>query len=439
MKTRVAILLALTAFVFCVAPLGSADWKLMGDGSLKPGYEKYFFFDGFDFQNYRPSINHHMLADKIHEERDAILQNTEKTEKYVFVGHSQGGLRALATASLMRAENREEYERLQGIITVSGIDQGLEALAGGIGVFSQKALGRINILWNGTRSVVGVFAFPGTLTNGLLLAVPGDLSAMIRLASLIAWPFEADYLYFLHLIAGNSSALGGITEMVPGSQFIADYVVGDVPKYEIRAKLLGYREVAHPVYLIDIWGIQWLQVGVWYSHEPMYDLVAVKVREAEGLKVLEEMPVGYIVGTDSNTLGMNKDTEGTARQTANVLGYVFEAAQIAHKVKMVILIGYFCGSPMYYYDAMNAKNLCWNLDAHLNVLKGSPENDGLVAVSSQFYPKSVHANTLGHGVEEGVQLLLNHEAIRTDGEVQDIVQDMLKEAKDKRGVTNYDG
>jgi uncharacterized protein (UPF0297 family) len=215
-------------------------------------------------------------------------------------------------------------------------------------------------------------------------------------------------------------------------------VVADVPKYELRIRWVGERQVAHPVYFIDFWGIQWWRIGWRYSYEPIYDLVSVKVKEAPGLKVLEEMPVGYIVGTDSNTLGMNGDTEGVVRQTASILGNVFEAAQIAHVVKMALLVGYFCGSPMYYHDAKNAKNLCRNLDDHLNVLKGSPENDGLVATISQYYPKTVHENTLGSDPGGYVKMPLNHTNIKTDETVQQIVQDMLDEAKTQRKVTVYD-
>jgi len=112
------------------------------------------------------------------------------------------------------------------------------------------------------------------------------------------------------------------------------------------------------------------------------------------------------------------------------------------KLKVFLLIvnmliyGYFMGSPVYYGDAVRAENYVNNIDYQLNLLKGSSQNDGLVALENQYYPKSMHNNVLLGG-EEGYEGFpkLNHKNIKDDETVRDKIEKMADLAT-KRGQEN---
>lgn len=139
-------------------------------GNLKNGYR---LFEGFDFSNYKPSpigvdarvkaeVNHVIAQDKA----------AGKSGTYGIVGHSQGGLRVLAYATELKKQNKKEYDRLDAVITVSGIDKGLKALSGGFPSVKSRLMSDVNTLLGGFRSMVGVFDHPFTALAGLIIDGP---------------------------------------------------------------------------------------------------------------------------------------------------------------------------------------------------------------------------------------------------------------------------
>jgi hypothetical protein len=103
--------------------------------------------------------------------------------------------------------------------------------------------------------------------------------------------------------------------------------------------------------------------------------------------------------------------------------------------RTVVLFGYLWGTLTDYQDCKNARDLVDNLDREINLIKGNPDNDGLVTVNYQYFPKSVHNNTLGdiHGYTRYSDL--NHANIIGATKVHDKIEAMLKEAPFRRVIT----
>jgi hypothetical protein len=62
---------------------------------------------------------------------------------------------------------------IDAVITISGIDQGLKALDGGLGAFKSRASEKINIIGNGLRAAAGIFDVFGCIDS----SIPRDKSA----------------------------------------------------------------------------------------------------------------------------------------------------------------------------------------------------------------------------------------------------------------------
>jgi hypothetical protein len=399
-----------------------------GDG-LGVGHGKqYFYFEGFDFE-YRPSLFDGGLRIKINPAISYITDTSGRTPTYTFVGHSQGGLRALATAPVLKTQNPAEYDRLDGIITVSGIDRGIEALAGGVGVLGQKMMTDVNILWNGARATVSAFDPTFVLGSFIYFVVPRDLTEAVKSASALLWFFDVGWVP--DLLAGNPMRLREIVDMSPASDYISDYITTTKPVYEMRRVQVGTRAVTEVHWALNLWGWKIFPYLVERS-EPVYSYYAHEIGSAPGIRVGEEMPIGYIVGLNSNTLGM-ADDEADIRYKLSKYKNVFEAARITHIMKQFAFLGFLTGSPAFCYDAERARDFCANIDAELNYLKGSTENDGLVAKKNQYYPTSVHANVLGT-YSEGYKGFpeYNHRNIIEQQRVREEINIMIEQSVTRR-------
>ena len=132
-------------------------------------------FTGFPVEHYVPEDGVEVM--QIVEKSIDIMAESwiGNNEDYAIVGHSQGGLRALAYANVikqkaeqetdpeMKAKYQNAYDHLGAVITVSGIDKGIKLLEGGIGNVRAKALEKVDVLWKGVDSF-----FHSGLALGLL-------------------------------------------------------------------------------------------------------------------------------------------------------------------------------------------------------------------------------------------------------------------------------
>lgn len=90
--------------------------------------EGFVYFEGFDFNNYN-HLTYPSLQEMLDITYNKLVEHYKSSNKpFVFVGHSQGGLRAIAMTTYLKQRDPELYRNLRGVITVSGIDNGLKLL-----------------------------------------------------------------------------------------------------------------------------------------------------------------------------------------------------------------------------------------------------------------------------------------------------------------------
>ena len=385
MKKRIAVLLVITL----TAELINAENKTEKVGPINKNLEgNYYIMDGFQFLSYEKSSMG--LETIVNNEIEKIKKDaTRKGENYSIVGYSQGGVRSLAYAKMLKEKYPEEYKKLDAVITVSGIDKGIKALDGGFGRLKSVANNDVDILWGGVNSFAA----------SLLPAIEGVVATIIFANNrkeienwLIGLTSNVGEYISCAWNGGTEEELKEIYDMMPQSEFINRNVSETEKVYYKR--IVGYNSVWvwHCTYV-------WF-VPVWYftvEKEPIYQTF---VSYKDKPKFDEEFPVGYIVGADSNTLGFLDETvENSARKTIRAAAALLDNAGIAHTARSLDLIHLALGSAGHARNCFNAARWLYNVDGELNEIKGSSENDGLVAKESQFYPKTFY-NPATNKIEE---------------------------------------
>ena len=329
-------------------------------GKRRDGYRT---FSGFEFEGYIPStdgLDMRIKAEVSHVIADDMREGY--TGNYSIVGHSQGGLRVLAYGSHLKKNYPEEYERLDGVITMSGIDRGLKALDGGFGTVKARLQEDINIVWRGLRAGIGVFDVFGILESTSSRDIHG-------VTELIVDFLPDNFRCYMKpaLQDATPDAVAEIRDMMPRSGFIKEYVSKSVTHtYKVQTETKsGWDWRKKKVWGVTFWYPVWTSWPV-YSYYTAYEDVP---------EFGNELPVGYIVGLDSNTLGMmDDDAEKQVRETVSDLKKAFKKVRDIHFWKNVGLVGIISGGLGYYDDAERARKWMENFDGELNELKGSSES-----------------------------------------------------------------
>ena len=409
----------------------------------------YRFFGGFNFGDIPAEEHNTSLTQRVNSEIDYVIaDDIEKNNnsKYAIVGHSQGGLRVLAYATMLekrmtdsnltaaqREQARANYQRLAAVITMSGVDKGLKAIENNFSTFKSKLIADGNIWLKGIRGAARVFAITTiaerTVMNYLGISNANDI---INYLPDVLPGFGESYI-----MAGWNgepySKIPEVYDMIPGSDFINKNVSStSTVTYKKQTGTRTYKKWERVK-----WCFWW-----WVEHsEPVYStFTAYK----DNPKFSSNLPVGYIVGTDSNTLGMTEDKEANIRNICSTAANFFETTQILNHIECyaTLGIGFLTGHYTAYQDCCTARDWFRNVDGELNDLKGSSENDGLVAKESQFYPKKfynpvtskyeeVHSNVLGKTSEGYTSVAKNHAAINCEETINNVVIPMIKEALDE--------
>lgn len=399
---------ALLACIVCMITVATAEEEAKSKARLYDagvaGVTTYAF-DGFDFEGYKASK--HGLDKIIKAEHEFIKQDKQNQQNqqnqqgnFAVVGHSQGGLRALAFATYLQNKDTAELNKLQAVVTVSGIDQGIKALDGGLPAANAKIRRDAAILTEGVCGVV---------TNPVLTQVLLDVLAIFSISKVKdlknMWPKIWDFITKFHRMFGAwiKPALQATTaaaeqttlnkyceirDMIPQSNFIKQNVIESKPyPYQVRTGItwhLGWEQVTNR-WGGKYWALRWQKSPV-YSTYIGYEHTS---------KLPENIPMGYIVGTKSNVLSMTGSKEQDIRNRLKWGGRIFATAEGIHIAKCVGIVGLFTGSPRYAAACANARDYCWNFDSRVNDLLGSSEHDGLVAKESQYIPKTVHGKIVG--------------------------------------------
>ena len=343
-----------------------------------------YFFDGFDFDNYQrndPNLTTLNLGE-IRAIRNGVSGRVTAhgSKPYSIIGHSQGGLRALGYTSILKSEPNgiAETGLIDAVVTVSGIDQGLKMLDGGLGGFKARVNGKVNIVWNGLIAcTTATFNFdPNWYLIPLVLRNNGSVAADV-----VLWAFSKDMRNYWAeaLRSTDASKVRQIGDMIPGSGYIRDNVVKN-EEYRYRTKT-GTKLTAE-------WRSKkiWPGITIWYVWIGYVDVYAYVSVTKSLPQFNPDVPVGFIVGTNNNTLSMGDNEQGV-RVGLKAFEIGFAVAEGVHIAKCAALIGFLTGSPLYAADADRARRFAGNIDAELNDIKGESRGDGLVAYSHQQLPQ----------------------------------------------------
>lgn len=446
MKKKIIAAMMLCVTVIAISAQKTVDEEYVKIGNLND--KGYRFMSGFGFADTEVDAHSDTLEERVDAEIDRVLSGKagSTSSDYAVVGHSQGGLRAIAYATRLKQQHPEEYKKLKAVITVSGIDKGLKALDGCSEVnrftpFKAKLENTKDILLNGTKGVLGA-----SLTIDALAAIAGIILTPYALywldvnSSDVYDTLTTVLPYFnSYITAGLDNApysvLPEIYDMMPRSSFIENNVS--------KTKSIVYkRKTGENKYLTwtykKVFGIKIYYLTI--ETKPVYTTYTAYF---DMPKFDPDLPMGYIVGTDSNTLGMlGSDMESNVR---NGIGYAVKGLDIANGInlaKYYITFGILGYHKTFATYCSTASDWLSNIDGELNKLKGSDENDGLVAKESQFYPKTfynpatkqtsvVHLNVLSEKPEGYTALPYNHADINPGSNLvtQSEIDNMLLRAR----------
>lgn len=433
---------ALLACIVCMITVATAEEQPKTIGTYNAGVAGVttYAFYGFDFEGYKASP---LGLDAIVKNEHEFVKKKEAHD-FAVVGHSQGGLRALAFATYLQNNDAAGLNNLQAVVTVSGIDQGIKALDGGLPVANAKIRRDVAILTDGVYGALN--ALPAV--DFLLPLLKYFAGFGEREFNKLGW-WIINFILDKHpglsqwvkpalqatTAAAEQATLNDyceIRDMIPQSDFIKQNVIESKPySYQVQTgstRHLGWERVTSRRGW-KYWALRW-------QYSPVYSTYIGYKYES---KLPENIPIGYIVGTKNNVLSMAGSEEQGIRDKLNKAGTAFAVAEGIHIVKCVGIVGLFTGSPRYAAACVKARDYCWNIDSRVNNLLGSSEHDGLVAKESQYIPKSVHGKVLGRTAQGYTTFNYNHaEIFSYNGtgtpppDVQSKITQMIKDGKDSR-------
>lgn len=405
-----------------------------------------YFLDGFSFTDADISTHSIGLEKYVDAEikdiasRQEIKKRKKENLEYILVGYSEGGLRALAYTKRLKEQKPDEYKNLKAVITVSGIDKGLKALEGGFTPLKAKVQEDINIIYNGLSGFVmglPIASFLVYVTGGILFDFTKD--SIFDFINEIS-PYLDSYITCAWN-GGTYSQLAEIYDMMPNSEFIKNNVAyTEKVTYSVR---VGTN------YVLGVESKKVLGIRVYYlvlRSEPKYKYYT---SYKDKMRIDKNLPIGYIVGTDSNTIGILNDVEdidineSQIRKFSKLASGAMYIASAANTAKYIASLGILTS---FYNAARNcneAGNWFRSIDWELNELKGSNENDGLVAKESQFYPmrfenknnnqyEEVHSKVLGNTELGYVTKEFNHYNIdpKTNKDIKNEIFKMIGVTED---------
>jgi triacylglycerol esterase/lipase EstA (alpha/beta hydrolase family) len=388
-----------------------------------------YWFDGFHFEKYNSQIDKG-LKPIVVDEYSLIKNGTGTTNNvyrnvygeslsitkadnpYIAIGHSQGGLRVLAYAAYLKQQDPVGYNKLKGVITISGIDRGLKLLDGGLPETYTRLSRKADVLKNGFKSIANI-----SIWTMIAFTIAESLVSQEGVRNLLIDKVLPDKFQFIKSVSSNINTpdnIPQIRDMIPNSDFMQQSVVSK--KENVYKMYAGTQSVLVPRIIPQGQGytIVFERINI-----PIYRIVARWY--SDEMRFGSDLPVGYIVGTDNNTFEMAGADMGIINNLYNVFDKGYQYWHV-----LDVLFGWFIDTPgENAQKAGNAKKFCANIKTEINDLIGETSHDGLVAASSQYFPASIHANFLGI-----TEVKLSHEAIVKPGatETWKAVDRMIKHA-----------
>ena len=405
-----------------------------------------YYFDGFDFSEKNTAAT--PLAEKNAEAIEAIIYGRVGTDSkvtypnwnpYSIIGYSQGGLRALGYLKQIEKEANDTslFDQIDAIVTVSSPVLGIKILEGDIKAKGHKI---INKIARGIGAGIDVFNFEGV--------IPG-IDTWLAPQLLLHSGFEIFMALSPNIIASfwkeiwqdpNLSNVPEIRDMKPGSGFIRRNVV--------QTEQIKYSRVDGEKRVLK-WVTEKNNRG-----KNVKRLRLVKEEVLKWYTAIEstpqftpDVPLGFIVGLNNNTLGMaGSETEKKIEKWRKGLEIGFGIVEGIHILKCFTITGLLSGSPVFAYDADQARRLMRNFKTEIQDLIGSKESDGFVTRENQYIPsKFTDPRDGAERVHLNAVLLLddypegyadkpdyNHNNIMEKEDVYSTAYDMILEGIEKR-------
>lgn len=391
----------------------------------------YVYFEGFDFKGYQSECIgiEPMLARTLELLQKYYGKNgeVEPNHPFVFVGHSQGGLRVLAMSTYLKEHDPELYKQLKGVITLSGIDKGLKLLENRGANFRGTLRNDLKILTNGIYGTLKVIDFTPNdpiadfIYNKINVKIVNE--GMWALAKLLLGDVLDLTSGFAYPIMYNSEwdNYAQVRDMVPQSVLIKKYVLTETSKIMAHKTAKNYSTRVRIKWKKGWFGIKYPTIVRETISKPKY----VRTTNVE-MKVDKNLPLTFLAGANSNTFSMaDSDIESEIRNGIDITKTIFKTAEYIHYGKCVCIIGILTGSVKASSDCNKAAAWCDNLDGEISELIGEKTHDGLVALSSQYLP-SVSLSGTGYDktVLNNVEFIkysdLNHITIADSGTVTSV-------------------
>ncbi len=320
----------------------------------------------------------------IEEQVPDLYNSTKLIRDKVLIGHSLGGLKAVAYANHMSLKGQSS--EVKGVITIGAPLQGFYGLKNGKNELSNKISKYIEILSNGGKSIVNCLAPLPKIYDFIQ-------SGFIK--SLVPNPLE---------IFGTSDPVN--TALVPDSRFLSEYVKANekiikAGYSEQKKKIVRYTYVKsknQPWWSIFILSaIQYDKVPVYENYTVTYPAVVQYTP-----KMNKDIYVGMIVGQNNdfdefystilNYSILNSDfkvfggiDKNTFIQRREMLTKGCEVAQNAHFAAcfLVPVFSWFYWEQS--INALNAHTFLRDYNKNMANLVGSSQSDCFIAEDSQQY------------------------------------------------------
>lgn len=321
---------------------------------------------GFDF---KPPFNKGIYQEKVVEK--AIPQHGKKNNQIV-IGHSQGGLTAIAYA-----RRDDVINKVKAVITVNAPVKGFEGFRDGYSAFRNKVLYDIKIHNRALSSAANYAILPGVLS----VKTENIMKELVK---------NTDFSEIVDMALENerfTKDMQEIIDMNPKSDFMAEHIVDG--EYVTYGEIIGWTKK---------------QVGrsEWIDFPILKPYVVYKEYKNPYKKI--ENKLGHIVGTDNDPLNMMDE------KTRNDIKVLMSYIRISYATAEAFLKQKYMLTPWWWGEADNCKDGKKWIDNYVKEwgdVLGGKNNDGFIAVNSQTLTnnkieyKTDHVSAMPPGLVNG--------------------------------------
>lgn len=403
MKFKLLLVIAtITSFSFCFA-----------DESY---YDDVYYFPGVGSEYSYGTTTHKVEQTPLSTQIQHMDKLYTNGKPKVLMGHSAGGLKAMAYASLL-SQNGKKNE-VKGVITMGAPLKGFSGLAQGRSTLNRKIGNKMNTLANAADAVVDT----GINAVDAALSLVAPLTQLIPVASLHYYPgrftlqgytIKAQLKHLFGPLLGhyifqqpidtviNLGVLGDsfVNDISPNSTFLNNYIN---PKTTVKTS--GYNKAVKVYqgwgYYEPVWTTKRNCFGWKYSYISGWKWVKVyKIKQVwvdptynYYPRIDKNIPITMIVGQENDPLtALDSDTRKLVKTGIEHTKNLLIAAEAWHHVKSgfayasIVLIPLGVQYTLKAVACSDARSILDNYKSEYGQLLGSTANDCFITESSQQY------------------------------------------------------